>query len=169
MQTYSVPLKWRKKGWRLVDPGSAAGLDASIAKASDRGENWFGYYWSPTSVVGKYSLSMLDFGIPFAGSENWDSCIVKPEQECANPKPSAWTKSEVHTVITDSFKKRVGAAGDYFAKRIFPGPVMNATLAYMADQQATGEDAAIEFLTKHADVWTNWVSADVAKKVKAGL
>jgi glycine betaine/proline transport system substrate-binding protein len=46
---------------------------------------------------------------------------------------------------------------------------MNATLAYMADQQATGEDAAIEFLTKHADVWTSWVSADVAKKVKAGL
>ena len=158
-----------KKGWRLVDPGSAAGLDASIAKASDRGENWFGYYWSPTSIVGKYSLTMLDFGVPFAGSENWDSCIVKPEQECANPKASAWTKSEVHTVITDSFKKRVGAAGDYFAKRIFPGPVMNATLAYMADQQATGEDAAIEFLTKHADVWTGWVSADVAKKVKAGL
>ena len=119
--------------------------------------------------TGKKSVAMLDFGIPFAGSENWDSCIVKPEQECANPKPSAWTKSEVHTVITDSFKKRVGPAGDYFAKRIFPGPVMNATLAYMADQQATGEDAAIEFLTKHADVWTNWVSADVAKKVKAGL
>jgi len=158
-----------KKGWRLVDPGSAAGLDASIAKASDRGENWFGYYWSPTSVVGKYSLSMLDFGVPFAGKENWDGCVALPEQECAEPKASAWTKSEVHTVITDSFKKRVGPASDYFAKRIFPGPVMNATLAYMADQQATGEDAAIEFLTKHADVWTNWVSADVAKKVKAGL
>ena len=73
--------------------------------------------------------------MPFAGKENWDGCVVKPEQECANPKPSAWTKSEVHTVITDSFKKRAGAVSDYFAKRIFPGPVMNATLAYMADQQ----------------------------------
>jgi len=39
----------------------------------------------------------------------------------------------------------------------------------MADEQATGEDAAIEFLTKHEDVWKNWVSADAAKKVKAGL
>ena len=29
---------------------------------------------------------------------------------------------------------------------------MNATLAYMADEQATGEDAAIEFLTKHRDI-----------------
>ena len=112
---------------------------------------------------------MLDFGVPFAGKENWDGCVVKPEQECANPKPSAWTKSEVHTVITDSFKKRAGAVSDYFAKRIFPGPVMNATLAYMADQQATGEDAAVEFLMKHSDVWTSWVTADAAKKIKAGL
>ena len=39
-----------KKGWRLIDPGSAAGLDASIAKASDRGQNWFGYYWSRNST-----------------------------------------------------------------------------------------------------------------------
>ena len=37
-----------KKGWVLVDPGSAAGLDGSMTKAVERGENWFGYYWSPT-------------------------------------------------------------------------------------------------------------------------
>ena len=41
------------KGWTLVDPGSAVGLDRSSAKAGDRGENWFGYYWSPTARVGK--------------------------------------------------------------------------------------------------------------------
>ena len=29
-----------KKGWVLVDPGSAAGLDGSMAKAVERGENW---------------------------------------------------------------------------------------------------------------------------------
>ena len=69
-----------KKGWRLVDPGSAAGLDASISKAADENQNWFGYYWDPTSIVGKYGLTMLDFGVPFGGKENWDGCIVKPEQ-----------------------------------------------------------------------------------------
>jgi len=31
------------KGWLLVDPGSAAGLDGSMAKAAERGENWLGY------------------------------------------------------------------------------------------------------------------------------
>ena len=41
-----------KKGWVLVDPGSAAGLDGTISKAADSGYPWFGYYWNPTSMVG---------------------------------------------------------------------------------------------------------------------
>ena len=48
-------------------------------------------------------------------------------------------------------------------------PVMNGMLVWMADNQAGGSDAAIEFLSKHEDVWTKWVSSGVAKKVKAGL
>ena len=56
-----------KKGWVLVDPGSAAGLDGSIAKAADSGNPWFGYYWNPTSIIGKYGLIPVDFGVKFAG------------------------------------------------------------------------------------------------------
>ena len=158
-----------KKGWVLVDPGSAAGLDGSMAKAVERGENWFGYYWSPTSMIGKYNMVPVPFGVPFAGSDNWDGCIVKSEQECADPKPSAWTKSEVNTVITDRFKRAGGPAVDYLNNRIYPGAVMNGMLVYMSDNQAGGSDAAIEFLQKHEDVWTKWVSSSVAAKVKASL
>ena len=43
-----------KKGWKLIDPGSAAGLDGTISKASDSGNTCLGYYWKPTSMVGKY-------------------------------------------------------------------------------------------------------------------
>jgi len=158
-----------KKGWVLVDPGSAAGLDGSMSKAAERGENWFGYYWAPTALIGKYNMVPLDFGVPFAGKENWDGCIAKAEQDCANPKPSAWTKSEVHTVITDRFKKEGGAAVTYLTKRIVPGPVMNAMLVFMADQQAGGADAAVEFLKKHEAIWSKWVSSDAAKKIKKAL
>jgi len=159
-----------KKGWVLVDPGSAAGLDGSIAKAAESDKNWFGYYWSPTSIIGKYNMVAVDFGVPFAGSENWDGCIVKPEQECDNPKPSAWTHSEVNTVVTDNFKKTAGKkAMKYLKKRTYPGEVMNAMLVYMADNQADGADTAIEFLKTQESVWTKWVPSSVAKKVKAGL
>lgn len=158
-----------KKGWVLVDPGSAAGLDGSMAKAVERGDNWFGYYWSPTAMIGKYNMVPVDFGVPYAGSSNWDGCIVKPEQECANPKPSSWTHSVVNTVITDRFQKAGGPAVKYFEKRIFPGPVMNGMLVYMSENQAGGADAAIEFIEKHESVWTKWVPSNVASKIKSSL
>ena len=159
-----------KKGWVLIDPGSAAGLDGSISKAAESGNPWLGYYWNPTSIVGKYGLIQLDFGVPFAGRENWDKCITVAEQDCADPKPSAWTESEVNTIITTKFAKQGGKdIVKYIGDRTYPGIVMNGMLVYMADNQAGGSDAAIEFLSKHEDVWTKWVSSGVAKKVKAGL
>ena len=46
---------------------------------------------------------------------------------------------------------------------------MNGMLVYMADEQAGGVDAAIEFLIKHEDIWSGWVSAEAKAKVKASL
>ena len=42
-------------------------------------------------------------------------------------------------------------------------------LAWMADNQATGEEGARYFLKEKADIWTKWVPAEVAEKVKAAL
>jgi len=159
----------KQKGWLLVDPGSAAGLDGSMAKAVERKQNWFGYYWSPTAMIGKYSMKKIPFGVPFGGRDNWDNCIAKPEQECASPKPSAWTKSEVFTVITDRLKKQSGPASKYLSARVFPGPIMNKMLAYMKNNQADGKAGATKFLKDHVKIWSKWVPADVASKVKAKL
>ena len=46
---------------------------------------------------------------------------------------------------------------------------MNGMLVYMQENQADGADAAMEFLKVHEDIWTQWVSSDVAAKVKAGM
>ena len=158
------------KGWKLVDPGSAAGLDASMTKANERGENWVGYYWSPTTLIGKYDMRLLDFGVKWGGDDNWHNCLVKSEQECATPKKSTWVQSEVYSVATDNFKKTAGSdAMKYMKNRIYPGTVMNSMLVYMDANQAEGEDAAMEFMTKHEKIWSKWVSSSVAKKIKAGI
>ena len=158
-----------KKGWVLVDPGSGAGLDGSMAKAVERGENWFGYYWSPTSMIGKYNLQKLDFGVPFAGKDNWDKCLVKPEKECASPEKSAWVNSIVNSVVSANFQKNAGVALDYISNRVYPGEVMNGLLVFMTNEKASGKDAAFEFLNKHENVWEKWVSSDVAQKIKASI
>lgn len=158
-----------KKGWVLVDPGSAAGLDGSMTKAVEREQNWFGYYWTPTAMIGKHKMVKLPFGIPFAGRDNWDNCLAKSEQDCADPKVSAWTVSEVQTIVTDKFKKAGGPAVDYLGKRVFPGDVMNEILVYMGENQASGSDATLEFLKKHEAIWSTWVSPEAAAKVKTAL
>ena len=159
-----------KKGWKLIDPGSAAGLDGTIAKAAERGQNWVGYYWAPTAMIGKYNLVKLDWGIPFAGKENWDGCIAKPEKDCANPKPTAWITPAVNTVVTDEFMKNADKnLITYFEKRTYPGKVMNGMLVYMTENQADGSVAAMEFFKKHEDVWTKWLPTDVADKIKKSL
>ena len=95
---------------------------------------------------------------------------MKPAGECADPKQTAWTKSEVNSLITSSFAKKGGNdAVTYVEKRTYPGDVMNGMLVYMADNQAKGSDAAIEFLKKHEGVWGKWVSSAAKKKIKAGL
>ena len=110
----------------------------------------------------------MDFGVPFAGAENWDGCIAVGPEKCGNPKPSAWTESVVQTIVTTEIKDKSDVMA-YFGSRIFPGPIMNGMLVYMEENQATGPDAALEFLEKHEDIWTKWVSADVAAKVKKSL
>ncbi len=155
------------KGWVLIDPGSAAGLDGSIAKANEREENWLGYYWSPTSIIGKYNMQAVPWGVDFAGNENWDTCIS--QEECSDPQQTSWIQSEVFTIVTDEFMQSGGEINDYLAARVFTSESMGAMLVYMADEQAAGEDAAIEFLIQYEDLWTTWVSDEVAAKVKAAL
>ena len=155
-----------EKGWKLVDPGSSAGLDGSMSKAVERGENWFGYYWSPTALIGRHKMVKLDFGVPYVGDDHWNGCIVKPEQDCADPQPSSWTESEVHTVATDEFKQRATAeVWEYLSNRIFPGKIMNSLLVHMDDNQAEGADAAAEFIAKNPEIWKAWVSPEVAEKM----
>ena len=157
------------KGWKLGDPGSAAGLDGSIAKASEQGENWFGYYWNPTAMVGKYDLQALDLGA-FAGDDNWDGCIALGADACADPQVSGWTESRVNTLLSDNFFYNGPSEGmAYFAARVWPGTVMNSMLVWMGDTGGTGADAATHFLSNHGDVWNAWVDADVAATVEASL
>nr|WP_245884317.1 ABC transporter substrate-binding protein [Hartmannibacter diazotrophicus] len=158
--------KGKDHGFILVDTGSAAGLDGSIAKAYEREQPWLGYYWAPTSILGKYEMVKLDMGVPHDKAE-WDACTSVTD--CADPKPNDFAKSEVFTVVTKRFKEAGGPAYDYLTKRSWHNPTVNKLLAWMADNQATGEDGAKYFLKNSPDVWTQWVSPEAAEKIKAAM
>ena len=154
------------KGFELVDPGSAAGLAGAIARAYERGEPWLGYYWSPTAILGKYDMAMLGFGVPH-DSEHWKSCTAIPD--CQDPKPNAWVESLIYTVVTSRFAESAPEALDYLRKRSWPAAVASAILSYMDENQYKGEDGAIYFFENHEDLWTPWLTAEQAERVRAAL
>lgn len=154
-----------EKGFELVDTGSAAGLDGSIAKAYERQEGWLGYYWAPTAILGRYEMVKLDMGEH--DKEHWDACTAV--LDCADPKVNGWAKSEVFSVVTNEFAEKAGVAMSYISTRQWDNGTVNKLLAWMADNQATGEEAASYFLENFEDVWTPWVSEDAMGKVKAAL
>ena len=154
------------KGFVLVNTGSAAGLDGSIAKAYERKQGWLGYYWAPTSILGKYDMVKLDAGVPH-DKAGFEACNSKVD--CEQPVKTDWAKAEVFTVITERFKKAGGPAIGYLETRSWGNDTVNKLLAWMSDQQANGEDGAKYFLKNNPDIWTAWVTPEVAAKVQAGL
>ncbi|TKW65926.1 MAG: ABC transporter substrate-binding protein [Paracoccus denitrificans] len=154
------------KGFDLVDPGSAAGLDGSIARAFNRDEGWLGYYWAPTAVLGKYDMTRLELGVE-NDKEAWDNCTVV--NNCADPELNEWPRSDVFTAVTKEFQESNAITMDYLGKRAWSNETVNELLAWMGDNQATNEDGAWYFLENYEDTWSAWVSEEVAAAVKDAI
>jgi glycine betaine/proline transport system substrate-binding protein len=153
-------------GFDLIDPGSGAGLAASIAKAYERKEAWFGYYWAPTAILGKYKMVKVDFGSGIDVT-HFNECIT--QDDCLTPKPTMYPPSAVDSVVTERFAQNSPEALAYIAARSFTNAQMNTLLAWMEDQQADGEYTAEYFLTNYEDTWSKWVDTATAAKVKKAL
>ncbi|MAQ35851.1 MULTISPECIES: ABC transporter substrate-binding protein [Thioclava] len=158
--------KAEEKGFKLVDTGSAAGLDGSIANAYESKKGWLGYYWAPTAILGKYPMVKLDAGVE-GDKEAWDNC--NSQADCVDPKPNAYPTSDVYTVVTKEFAENNAVAMDYLGKREWSNKTVGEFLAWQADNQGTNEDTAYYFLENYPDVWKAWLSDDVIKKVEDAL
>ncbi len=159
-------LELEKDGFELVDPGSGAGLSGAIARAYERQEPWFGYYWAPTAVLGKYKMVKVDFGSG-VDEQHYLDCISV--DTCLEPQVTMYPPSPVYTVTTAEFATRAPEAYDYLEKRAFTNDQMNSLLAWMEENQADGAYAAENFMFEHEDIWSEWVSADVKDKLVTAL
>ena len=159
-------IKGDTKGFMLVDSGSAAGLDGSIAHAFEKKEGWLGYYWAPTAILGKYDMVKLPFDVKHDKAE-WDKCIAVAD--CPDPKINSYPVAEVDTFVTKKFADRAGVAMTYLNDRKWDNATVGKVLAWMSDNQADNADTAKYFLKTYPDVWAKWVSPEAATKIKADL
>ncbi|CAH0529676.1 ABC transporter substrate-binding protein [Vibrio hippocampi] len=159
-------MQLEQKGFDMVDPGSGAALAGIIAKSYERQKPWFGYYWSPTPVLGKYEMVMVDFG---SGTdvEEFRNCTTQPE--CESPKVTMYPPAPVHTITTESFATREPVAYQYLSQRGLTNQQMSQLLAWMEDNQADAEEAMFYFLETYPELWKPWVSPQAAQRIETAL
>lgn len=155
-----------KAGFDMVDPGSGAGLSASLAKANNQHKAWFGYYWAPTAILGKYDMVKVDFGSGVDENE-YENCTTNIY--CDSPKPTMHPPTIVYTVITEPFALREPKIAEYMNKRSFTNAQMNKILAWVEENQADGDIAMEYFLTERPDIWRKWLTPEIADKIANAL
>lgn len=154
--------KLKENGIEDFIHGSGETLAASIGSAFTAKEPWFGYYWAPTSILGKYPMTLVDMG-----EHNAEGHACNSKEGCATPFVGAYPKSIVTTVVSTSFGEANPEIKELMTKVSFTNEQMGSVLAWKEDNKASADEAAAHFLTTYSDVWKNWLNDEASKKLGA--
>ena len=153
-------------GIEVFDHGSGANLAASIAAAHADKAPWFGYYWGPTAVLGKYEMTRVDIG---PVDEAQHAINQKEDSPDSALGVSGFPSAPVLTAVTADLAQREPEVFKFAQKMSFPNDVLSKMLAWKEDNNASADEAAAWVLSNHTDMVMGWVSADARKKLKALL
>ena len=137
------------------DPGSQAGLFASLEGAYTKGEPWLGYLWGPTKPAADLDLTRLEEPVCAAGAGPGTGCGY----------PTALIRIAVHPTLVGQAPEVI----EFLRKWDFTAAVDVAANAYKAEADASFDEVATWFLKTQEASWTQWVAPDVAQKVKDAL
>ncbi|WP_027964603.1 glycine betaine ABC transporter substrate-binding protein [Halalkalibacillus halophilus] len=127
-------------------PGSEAAINTSLSAAYDAGEPWVGYNYEPNWIMGQYDMTP----------------IVEEEE---GPLESIATQ-DIEIVVTSDLPDRAPEVTEFLSSYQTNSEIANDALVYIQNESASAHDAAVKFLEEHEDMWTEWVSDEVADKVR---
>lgn len=151
-------------GFEVFNHGSGETLATSMASAYESREPWFGYYWAPTSLLGKYDMVAVDMG-PY----DEEAHIRNREKGAADPGQTSFPDSPVYTVVTTDFADREPEILALMEKLTFKVETMGEILAWMDENTASAEEGAVYFLTTYPEEWSAWLNDDARANLSALL
>ena len=151
-------------------PGTGGAMSAAIESAILRKQPIVFYYWSPTWVMGKIGDDVVELQEPAFDEAAWDALSTMPQEDVtSDTKATAWPLTEVSIGVNTEFQKEAPEIVEFLGKYGFVSATVSKALAYMQDNSASAEDAAINWLQNNEDTWSAWVPEDVAERVKKAL
>ena len=143
-------------------PGTGEALDAAAETGSLRSKPTLFYYWGPTWLLGQYDFTRLEE--PAFNKAKWEAMMAADQPTEA----TAYPDSKVVIGANKAFTEAAPKLAEFLRAYSSTSAATSAMLAYMRENKASADDAAVQFL-KTSDDWTGWVPADVAERVKAAL
>ena len=147
-------------GLEVFNHGSGETLATSIAAAYEAREPWFGYYWAPTGLLGRYDMVKVEIG-PIDEAVHSRNA----NQGVDNPGVSDFPPATVLTSVTADFAERHPDLTEFLQAMTFEVDVMNGLLAWMDANNANAEEAAVYFLTTQPEIWAEWLNDDARERL----
>ena len=144
--------------FNVVSPGSDAALATTMVAAFEKGEPWFGYYWSPSWVLG--ITDMYRIPEPEYNPDLWNEGA---KFGCA------FAVEDGAIVGATSLRERAPEVREFLTKFNIPVEALNDVMLYLHESGKDADEVIDWFLTRYEDVWTPWVPAEVAARVKAAI
>ncbi len=129
--------------FNLSVAGSGAALAATMVAAYEKKEGWVGYYWAPTAILGRLDMVAL--------------------------KGSEFDPADVNILVNKDMPEKAPDVVEFLKAYSTDVDMNNEFLAKMEAEEWDAEEIAVWFLNNREDVWTRWVDADTAARVKDAL
>ncbi|NGP44785.1 ABC transporter substrate-binding protein [Bacillaceae bacterium SIJ1] len=137
-------------------PGSDAAIVADLVDAYEAGDGWVGYYWSPTAITAKYDLTLLEE--PAYDEDIWNET-----------KATEFPPNDVVVAVHKDVPEQAPDIIEFLENYETSSALTEEALQYMNENDASTDEAALWWMKEHEDLWTGWVSEEVATKVKEAL
>lgn len=156
--------------YNIVSPGSAAAMDAALAGPQKKRQPVFGYYWAPTSMMGKYDWAVIQEP-PFT-DQCWAEVLKGSADRNYTPKEAcAYQTLPVEKGMHKDLLKKAPDVVEMLKKMDVGLEPLNKTAAWGVENDIKGdwEKAAVYYLKSFESRWKTWMPDANYKKVKEAL
>ncbi len=149
-------------------PGTGGALAAAIESSILREQPIVFYYWGPTWVLGKVGDDVIQLEEPAYDEDIWNAMMSAEPPESAE-QATAYPVIPVEIGVNSEFGAEAPEVVAFLGEYGMTGADVSAALLYMQENDVEADEAAEEFLRTREDLWTAWVSEDVADRVRDAL
>ncbi len=149
-------------------PGTGAALSAAVESAVRRHQPILFYYWGPTWLLGKVGRDVVMLEEPPFDQAVWEAMSAEKDPAKVT-KGTSYPVVKVVVGVNSAFADKAPGIAHFLDAYETTGTIVSEALAQMQETGAKADEGARHFLKTREDIWTKWVPADVAARVKAGL